>query len=123
MFMEPTIEFGEWVEIESDGGTSWVPLEYFEIDECLSFDHEVTLKKVRGFGCRMSAPGYMDATDWVVFDEEKDAAEFLSDTYFEGPLEEMSQEERGQLHFLVLITGDDETVRQIDLLDKTRIEN
>lgn len=39
---------------------------------------------VYGFGARLSAPGYMDCTDWVVFNTEKDAAEYLLETYGDG---------------------------------------
>lgn len=36
---------------------------------------------VKGFGCRLSAPGYMDCTDWTVFDSEDECKTFLDDNY------------------------------------------
>jgi len=43
--------------------------------------------EIIGWGARLSAPGYLDCTDWSVFDTEREAKEYLRDTYdveFEG---------------------------------------
>lgn len=32
-----------------------------------------------GFGARMSAPGYLDCTEWAVFDSEKEAEVYLGE--------------------------------------------
>ena len=42
---------------------------------------------VLGFGARMSAPGYLDCTDWAIFDSQEGAAEYLLDQF--GPEEEV----------------------------------
>jgi hypothetical protein len=42
-----------------------------------------TLEVVSGWGVRLSAPGYLDATPWSVFDTEKEAVEYLEATYNE----------------------------------------
>jgi hypothetical protein len=34
-----------------------------------------------GYGARLSAPGYMDRTDWSVFDTEEEAQTYLEETY------------------------------------------
>jgi hypothetical protein len=34
-----------------------------------------------GWGARMSAPGYLDCTDWSVFDSEDEARAFLAEFY------------------------------------------
>lgn len=38
-------------------------------------------ENIKGFGARLSAPGYMDCTDWCVFDSEDEANEYLADNY------------------------------------------
>jgi hypothetical protein len=39
---------------------------------------------ISGWWCRLSAPGYLDCTDWHgPFDTEDDAIEYLIDTYFD----------------------------------------
>jgi hypothetical protein len=43
---------------------------------------------IEGFGARLSAPGYMDCTDWSVFDAAKEAQEFLDENYPEDEDEE-----------------------------------
>lgn len=50
---------------------------------------EITL--VSGYGARLSAPGYMDCTGWVVCDSEEEAEEYLRDTY--GNEEDEEEEE------------------------------
>lgn len=34
-----------------------------------------------GYGARLSAPGYMDCTEWCVFDSEEEAKDYLVDLY------------------------------------------
>ena len=34
-----------------------------------------------GYGARLSAPGYMDCTEWTVFDTEEEAREYLEENY------------------------------------------
>lgn len=36
---------------------------------------------IEGFGCRLSAPGYMDCTEWAVFQTEQECLEYLDETY------------------------------------------
>ena len=38
-------------------------------------------ENIKGFGARLSAPGYMDCTDWCVFGSEDEANEYLADNY------------------------------------------
>ena len=38
-------------------------------------------ENVEGFGARLSAPGYLDCTEWTVFDTEKEAWDYLDETY------------------------------------------
>lgn len=46
-----------------------------EIKEYLTKDFEV--KIIKGYGARLSAPGYLDCTDWTVFDTYDAALEYL----------------------------------------------
>lgn len=34
-----------------------------------------------GYGARLSAPGYLDSTYWAVFETQKQAAQYLIDTF------------------------------------------
>jgi hypothetical protein len=36
-------------------------------------------ENVTGFGARLSAPGYLDCTEWTVFDTEDEAHEYLAE--------------------------------------------
>jgi hypothetical protein len=36
---------------------------------------------IRGYGARLSAPGYMDCTEWSIFDTELEAEAYLDDIY------------------------------------------
>lgn len=42
------------------------------------------MQRVTGYGARLSAPGYMDCTDWCVFDTEQEAIDYLEETYLDG---------------------------------------
>jgi hypothetical protein len=45
-----------------------------------------------GYGARLSAPGYMDCTEWTVFDTEQEANDYLEETYGDDE----DEEEEGQ---------------------------
>lgn len=36
---------------------------------------------IEGYGARLTAPGYLDRTEWAVFDTEDEAEAYLDDTY------------------------------------------
>lgn len=38
-------------------------------------------ENVTGYGARLSAPGYMDCTEWTVFNTEQEAIDYLEETY------------------------------------------
>ncbi len=85
-FMEPEILHGHWYKMEGDNGTMYVwGMDVWNHNELDSYydgtlDEEETTT-VLGYGARLSAPGYMDCTDWCVFDTEKEASEYLQETY------------------------------------------
>jgi len=84
-FMEKQVtEKSDWYEIDGTEGTVWVPA-----DVVGSLEHagdyyagEIwTVEARKGYGARLSAPGYMDCTDWCVFDTEAEAEKYLEETY------------------------------------------
>jgi hypothetical protein len=38
---------------------------------------------IKGYGARLSAPGYLDCTEWTVFDTKEDAEKYLEENYSE----------------------------------------
>lgn len=38
-------------------------------------------ENIEGYGARLSAPGYLDCTDWCVFDTPEKAEEYLEEMY------------------------------------------
>ena len=40
-----------------------------------------SVQLIEGYGARLSAPGYMDATAWTVFKTREEAEEFLREEY------------------------------------------
>ena len=110
-FMKPQIEFGRWLLVDGACGieavnTDWVYAPNwmklgvdYELD-CLEEDSDLrnvrdglesyvetdldcinTITKVEGYGARLSAPGYMDCTEWTVFETREEAEEFLREEY------------------------------------------
>ncbi len=117
MHMIPQItERGAWYEIDDGNEIEWVQegvlLDYLD-GLNWSTDRTVEITRRMGFGCQMSAPGYIDCSDWVVFATEEDCAKYLADGYFDGPLDEMEQDELSVLAELVEISGDRETLEKI----------
>lgn len=89
-FMEPAIEYGEWWEVETTAGTWFVPYDCVAVSNpgvsLEGFRDYVegepqSAARITGYGARLSAPGYMDATEWTVFKTRKAAEEYLIETY------------------------------------------
>jgi len=96
-FMKPIIEETDYWEVEADQGGSIIPADVVGIPARIGFaalgedelepfaqfaEGEVfsaTLK--HGWIARLSAPGYMDSTDWSAFATFDEAAQYLIDTY------------------------------------------
>ena len=47
---------------------------------------EVTM--IEGYGARLSAPGYLDCTEWAVFDTPEEAQAYLDESYPDDDEEE-----------------------------------
>ncbi len=81
--LRPEIMQGKWIEAETTEGTEWIPFENVaplgDASELRDYcEGEVQSYEIReGFGARLTAPGYLDATDWVVFDDLEAAWRYL----------------------------------------------
>jgi hypothetical protein len=60
------------VNLGNDSRAEELALEFYEGPQIFS----VELKE--GFGARMSAPGYLDCTEWTVFDTAEEAEQYLA---------------------------------------------
>jgi hypothetical protein len=102
-FMENQVTVKQtWLEIDGDNGSTFVPFDVLTMDEVnvvteTKFDvSEETLNEAVGkyyegtihstsirigYGARQSAPGYLDCTEWEVFDTEQEAEDYLTEMY------------------------------------------
>jgi len=115
-FMEPEIILDDWVSVDGPMGGESTPAEYIDLDEVAELQKEIDekgevslegtslndyfenrsayeIEVSKGYGARLSAPGYMDATGWSVFDTEAEAREYLMETYdLDENLEEIEED-------------------------------
>ena len=91
-----------WFEIDGNHGIQWLPAEDAPELEGLSVDaarkyydgSEVwAVESVSGWGVRLSAPGYLDCTDWTVFEEEADADAAVAELEAEQDEEDSDDED------------------------------
>lgn len=92
-FMKPEIYFGGYFEIETTHGTECVPADvigrtcstaaeaFANYVEGKIQDDDELIEYREGWLTRMSAPGYMDCTEWSVHPTEEEAREYLADMY------------------------------------------
>lgn len=81
-FMVPVIEKGIWYKAETAMGTIFAPADLLSRED-LRREHgqRIEIEEIEGFGARLSAPGYLDCTDWTVFNTEEEAKAYLVETY------------------------------------------
>ena len=81
-FMEPQYDQGIYVRCEDEeGGESLIPLSYFEPEH-----HGKRIGVERGIFARLSAPGYLDCTEWAgPFGTEDEARDYIVDTFEVDP--------------------------------------
>lgn len=105
-FMQPQVWKTKWVTLDGDQGGISLPFEQLSPDEQKAAidgpvsvfadyypDGEPLSMHMRvGWGARLSAPGYLDCTEWVVFEDEWDAREYLEMTYGETPTDDDVQD-------------------------------
>ena len=85
-FMQPQItNKRNWYAVDgTDGMFFYDVLDFNEeqLKDCYPGD-VVEIEMITGYGARLSAPGYMDCTEWSVFDTELQAAEYLIEMFCE----------------------------------------
>jgi hypothetical protein len=73
--MEPEIVDDNWhLCVDDRGEEYWIPTRYYR-------DEDKILETKEGWGARLSASGFMDSTDWCVYDTEAEAREDLAAMY------------------------------------------
>jgi hypothetical protein len=110
-FMQPQIVFDEWLIVDGAdgvetipadliGGVAWMKLGTVYDTDCLEEDSDMrrllgaleayvegfvddvaSVERVEGFGARLSAPGFMDCTQWTVHKTREEAEAYLRDMY------------------------------------------
>lgn len=88
----------DWYKIDGTTGITFLPMDdgpnhilvkaacgdSDELQELFGDFYNGTVQDVEpviGYGARLLAPGYMDCTEWAVFDTAEQAAEYLTETY------------------------------------------
>lgn len=87
LFMPPQVMYQVMLVVETTAGSELVPADlvgedpsaedlrdFLEGDPYLDDDDRPDITREEGFYARFSAPGYLDATDWVGPEETEDAA-------------------------------------------------
>lgn len=78
----------DWYEIDTNEGIRFIPAEMLgdNADEATAKSHLpssikniYSVEKINGFGARLSANGYTDATEWGVFETIEKANQYLDD--------------------------------------------
>lgn len=106
-FMEREITHKQaWYSVDGHMGTEYVPADLVgditipedgTIPEALAEycqNREAwSIERIEGFGARMSAPGYMDATEWTVFPTEAEAEAYLTEYYADDEDEDESEDD------------------------------
>lgn len=93
--MQTEVVFGTYFEVDTTHGTEIVPTDacghtMTTVAEALMLylngaplDKDAECPVKEGWLARLSAPGYLDCTDWSAFETETEAREFLEEFYGE----------------------------------------
>jgi hypothetical protein len=89
--MKKEIKYDRWFIVDTTQGTVAIPQNYvgktLHITASNVSDYIegkfLGFEVVDGYGARMSMPGYLDCTEWTVFDTEEKANQFLPDIYID----------------------------------------
>jgi hypothetical protein len=103
--MQPEITLDDWWVVESRMGNMVYPASQFSVEEILqdagatqeqmdfiypdtegwidrAAEEDIEIEQLLGqYGARLQMPGYLDTTEWAVFPNEEEAAEYLIDMY------------------------------------------
>lgn len=72
-----------WHKIDGTAGTEWYDAEDFTAEQARAeYRGEIwSCETIKGYGARLSAPGYLDCTEWTVFKTVQEAEAFLEEQY------------------------------------------
>jgi hypothetical protein len=88
-----------WLQIETTYGTEYLPVElvgdlpgsqFLEPENIKRDSADIqayckgkvqSWENIQGYGARLSAPGYLDGTEWCVFDSINEAEEYIAEMY------------------------------------------
>lgn len=86
-FMIPDYEFGNFWEVETPDGTYFLLHYMFTEKEVRENYREVYTVGIRPnmWGARLNAPGYLDCTEWAIFDSKKKAENYIRETFDVDP--------------------------------------
>jgi hypothetical protein len=89
-FMKTTMEYGAFFVGETIKGTVILHPDVFEIERGhYQLLHGKRWRRRAGWYGRLSAPGYLDCTDWSgPYSSEEEAGEALNDMYDGDPIED-----------------------------------
>ena len=87
-FMQRQITIkSKWFQVETSQGTEFIPSELVgtnpAIEDLTDYCEgiPVSFEAIEGYGARLSAPGYMDCTEWTVFQTAEEAQSYLEEMY------------------------------------------
>lgn len=81
-FMEPELTYKiKWrfVVHTATDDRFWCPANELPEDPGYQIDGDIII----GYGARLTAPGYLDCTEWVVFDTVQEAIDYLESMYLD----------------------------------------
>jgi hypothetical protein len=89
-FLKPELEYGTFCIGETTEGRVILPYDIFETErKHYKLRQSQRWRRRTGWYGRLSAPGYLDGTDWSgPFESEAEANECLSDMYDGDPIED-----------------------------------
>jgi hypothetical protein len=78
----------DWWQVE-DNGTNFYPCAYFTREEVAKMhqidladeDEAEQIEQIKGYGARLSASGYLDCTEWGVYQTRAEAKAALDEMY------------------------------------------
>ena len=89
--------------VDEDDGVVWQNVSVFYAEYVEPGARLESAEITTGFGARLSAPGYMDRTDWTVHETAAEAAGELLSAYYDQADEDMADEERDEAKALQAI--------------------
>ena len=95
--MRPEItEKMRWRKVDGIEGIYYYPTDLFlPIEARKAYPGRVEhIETIEGLGARLSMSGYLDCTEWAVFDTAAEAARYLLELFYDHPEDELSDDDR-----------------------------